>query len=856
MEAAEAGVLLMALPPNPIGSLMDSGITPQDMQAQSSVDVEVNEPIEFPGGAEVIDDGQGGAIIQALEGLDPAELAAMANIPFDANLVEFLDEATIGELSSELRSLYEEDLDSRSEWEDTYVNGLDLLGLKSEERTVPFEGASGVTHPLISESVTQFQAQAYKELLPSGGPVRSNVLGAQTKEREDQAIRVKNFMNYQITEVMEEYDPDMDQMLFYLPLSGSTFKKVYFDPTKQRPVSKFIPAQDLVVPYSASDLYTASRVTHVLRMDMNEVRKMQVMGVYADVDLQASDDDDTSDKVRQKVNELQGLSKNYSDDVAMILEMHVDLDLEGFEDIDPMTGEPTGIRLPYIVTLDEGSGKVLSIRRNYEETDLLKRKRQYFVHYKFMPGLGFYGFGLIHMIGGLGRAATSLLRQLIDAGTLANLPAGFKARGVRVRNDDEPLQPGEWRDIDAPGGSIRDAIVPLPYKEPSATLAQMLGGLIQDGRRFVALADQQVDNMNQQMPVGTTVALIERGMKVMSAIHKRLHYAQRTEFRLLARIIKENLPPVYPYEVAGAPAQVKQSDFDDRIDILPVSDPNIFSMAQRVTLAQTQLQLAQSNPQMHNLHEAYRRMYQALEVQNIDAILPPPPQPQPQDPAVENGAIINGMSPQAFPQQDHDAHIKAHLVLLEISILQQAPPVLAALFGHILQHVSFKAREQVDKELQQIGNQPQERMQQIQLMLQAGAIDMQTAQLMMMEVQQQQPPQFAPEQIEARVSQVIEELMADLAPRLSYKGKEDANQDPLVQIRMKELDIKQMEAQHKAAIGQAKLEIEGLKMEQRAVTDAARLELQEQIADDRNAVNMERIAVQAAGMRSRGQNAT
>jgi len=846
----------MALPPNPMGSLVDSGIRPEDAAMMDSVEVQVDAPMEFPGGAEVIDDGQGGAIVQALEGLTPEQLMMGADIPFDANLVEYLDDGTLGELSSDLRGLYEDDLESRSEWEDTYVNGLDLLGLKTVERTVPFEGASGVTHPLISESVTQFQAQAYKELLPSGGPVRANVLGAKTQEREDQANRVKDFMNFQITEVMEEYDPDMDQMLFYLPLSGSTFKKVYFDPTKQRAVSKFIPAQDLVVPYSASDLYTASRVTHVLRMDMNEVRKMQVLGVYSDVDLQPNDEDDTTNKVREKVNELEGLSKNYTDDVATILEMHVDLDLEGFEDTDPMTGEFTEVKLPYIVTLDEGSGKVLSIRRNYDANDPMKRKRQYFVHYKFMPGLGFYGFGLIHMIGGLGRAATSLLRQLIDAGTLANLPAGFKARGVRVRNDDEPLQPGEWRDIDAPGGSIRDAIIPLPYKEPSATLATMLGGLIQDGRRFVALADQQLGDMNQEMPVGTTVALIERGMKVMSAIHKRLHYAQKTEFRLLARIFAENLPPEYPYEVAGAPSQIKQQDFDARIDVLPVSDPNIFSMAQRVTLAQTQLQLAQSNPQMHNLHEAYRRMYQALEVQNIDAILPPPPQPQPQDPAVENAAIINGMTPQAFPQQDHDAHIKTHLVLLELAVLQSAPPVLAALFSHVLQHVSLKAREQVDQELQQIGQRPQDQMQQIQLMVQAGAIDMQTAQIMMMDAQNQQTPQFTPEQIEARVAQVTEELMAELAPRLAYKGKEDGSDDPLVQIRMKELDIKQMEANHKLAIDQAKLELEGLKVEQRAVTDAARLELQEQIADDRNEVNRERIAVQAAGMMGRNQNAS
>jgi hypothetical protein len=831
----------MALPPN----MVVPGLDLDDTAGLPDVEIPIDVPMEFPDGAEIIEDGEGGAIVQAIrEG--EMEIPDEA-IPFDANLAEVLDDGTLGELSSELRASYNEDLDSRDEWEETYVKGLDLLGLKTEERTTPFEGASGITHPMISESVTQFQAQAYKELLPAGGPVRTNVLGLQNAEREEQANRVKDFMNYQITEVMEEYDPDMDQMLFYLPLSGSTFKKVYFDQTRQRAVAKFIPAQDLVVPYSASDLATSTRVTHVLRMDENDVRKMQVAQVYRDVDLQTSSDTE-EDPVKQKVNELEGISKNYSDDVLTILEMHVELDLERFEDLDPETGEPTGIRLPYVVTIDESSGKVLAIRRNYDMTDPLKRKRQYFVHYKFMPGLGFYGFGLVHMIGGLGRAATSLLRQLIDAGTLANLPAGFKARGVRVRNSDEPLQPGEFRDIDAPGGSIRDAIVPLPYKEPSATLAQLLGGLVNDGRRFVALADQQMSDMNQETPVGTTVAMLERGMKVMSAIHKRMHYAQKTEFRLLARIFAENLPPMYPYEVAGAPQQVKMQDFDARIDVLPVSDPNIFSMSQRVTLAQTQLQLAQSNPQMHNLHAAYRRMYQALEVQNIDEILPPPPPPpQPQDPAIENGLLISGQTPQAFAQQDHDAHLTAHIALLEIPMLQNAPPVLSALFTHTLQHVSFKAREQVDKELEQISVQPQQQMQQLQLMAQAGAVDPMVAQQQMAALQQQGPTQFTPEQIESRVAQVEEEMIKDLMLKLSYSPESD-QEDPLVKIRMQELSIKQMEAQHKAAMDQANLELEGARLEQRAVTDAARLDLQEEVADNRNAVNQERIDVQREAM--------
>jgi hypothetical protein len=835
----------MALPPN----MVVPGLNLDDTEGLPDVEIPIDEPMQFPEGAEVIEQDDGSAIIQAMSMAD--QMPQEELIPFDANLSEFLDDGTLGALSTELRGLYQDDLESRSEWEEAYVKGLDLLGIRTEERTTPFEGASGITHPLISESVTQFQAQAYKELLPSGGPVRTNIVGVKDQMREEQATRVKDFMNYQITEVMEEYDPDMDQMLFYLPLSGSTFKKVYFDQTKQRAVAKFIPAQDLVVPYSASDLATASRVTHVLRMDINDVKKMQYAGMYRDVDLSTSQDNE-EDPVRQKVNELEGLSKNYTDDVLTVLEFHAELDLEGFEDADMTTGEPTGIKLPYIVTLDESSGQILSIRRNYEMSDPLKRKRQYFVHYKFMPGLGFYGFGLIHMIGGLGRAATSLLRQLIDAGTLANLPAGFKARGVRVRNDDEPLQPGEWRDIDAPGGSIRDAIVPLPYKEPSGTLASMLGGLVQDGRRFVALADQQIGDMSQEMPVGTTVAVIERGMKVMSAIHKRLHYAQKTEFRLLSRIFAENLPPMYPYEVAGAPSQVMAQDFDARIDVLPVSDPNIFSMAQRVTLAQTQLQLAQSNPQMHNLHAAYRRMYQALEVQNIEEILPPPPQPQPQDPAVENAGMIGGKTPQAFPQQDHDAHIESHLSLLELSILQQTPPVLAALFSHVFQHISLKARMIVQMEAQQMQMQSQQDMAQMQALAQAGAIDPMVAQQRMAQMQMQGAPQMAPDQIEARVAQVEQQLLQEIMPRLTYKGADGQEQDPLVNIRMQELAIKQMETQQKAQLDEAKLNLDRMKMEQQATTDSARLELQEQIADERNEVNRERIDVQRESMMRRG----
>ena len=823
----------MALPP-----IVDTGIRPEDMlPTDASVDVSVPQPETFDGGAEVIPDGQGGAMVQALaEAIMGAEQEP--EVPHNANLAELLDDGYLGELSSDLRGSYEEDLESRSEWEETYTKGLDQLGVKHEERSQPFEGASGVTHPLIAESVTQFQAQAYKELLPSGGPVKTQVLGLQDAEREEQASRVKNFMNYQIMEVMEEFDPDMDQLLFYLPLSGSTFKKVYFDEAKQRAVSKFIPAQDLVVPYAASDLATASRVTHVLRMDANEVRKMQIAGFYREVELSKYDEDES--EVRQKVDEIQGTSRTYTDEIYTILEMHVDLDIEGFEDMGP-NGEPTGIALPYIVTIDEGSGQVLGIRRNFEEGTGLAKKTQYFVHYKFMPGLGFYGFGLIHMIGGLGRAATSILRQLIDAGTLANLPAGFKVGGERFRNEAEPLQPGEWRDIDAPGGNIRDAIIPLPYKEPSGTLAQLLGALIEGGRRFVSLADQQTGDGNTAAPVGTTVAMLERGMKVMSAIHKRLHYSQRQEFRVLARIFRDNLPPEYPYDVEGGNRMIKAEDFDNRVDVIPVSDPNIFSMAQRVTLAQTQLQLAQSNPQLHNLHSAYRRMYQALEVQNIDEILPPPPQPQPLDPAIENARALMGEILNTFPEQDHDIHIRIHMAFMKTPLVMTSPQVMGTFYSHIMEHVSQKARNMVMQEIQSI-------ISQAELAAQSGAIDPQAAQQQIMQVQQDMQD---PAQIESLISLQMEKLMAEVLPGLLPTGNSPMD-DPLVQIRMQELALKQEDLQRKKEDDQGQLLIELQKMQQRAATDAARMESQEEIAQNRNDVNRERIDVQRQAVQRRG----
>ena len=817
----------MALPPRPMGSLTDSGI-----EAPQGMEVEIPQAPDFAGGAEVVQQPDGSAIVQALMG-GVADGLEVETEQYDhmANLAEIIDDDVLGEISSELRSLYEEDMESREDWEEAYTKGLDLLGIKYQERTQPFEGASGVTHPLIAESVTQFQAQAYKELLPAGGPVKTQVLGSKTMEKEAQASRVKNFMNYQVTEVMEEFDPDTDQMLFYLPLSGSTFKKVYFDPTKARAVSAFVPAEDLVVSYSATDLNTAPRVTHVLRMDGNQLRKMQVAGIYKDVEV--SVDDNVDDQVRDKVDELEGLSKGYTDDIHTVLEMHVDLDLEGFEDIGA-DGQPTEIKLPYVVTIDHGSGEILSITRNYDQEDSLKRKRQYFVHYKFLPGLGFYGFGLIHMIGGLGRAATSILRQLIDSGTLANLPSGFKARGIRIRNDDEPLSPGEFRDIDAPGGDIRNSIIPLPFKEPSGTLAQLLASLIEGGRRFVSIADQQIGDgaKSGDMPVGTTVALLERGMKVMSAIHKRLHYAQKTEFRLLARIFAENLPPVYPYEVAGAPSEIKAQDFDGRVDVIPVSDPNIFSMSQRVTLAQTQLQLAQSNPQIHNLHEAYKRMYQALEVQNIDEILPAKKEPKPTSPSIENAKGMQGELLTAFQQQDHDAHIMAHITFMKLPLVSTSPNIYAIFMGHLQDHVSMKARLTVMAQVQE----QQAQAQQMALAAQMGAVDP-----MMAQQQMQAASAMSEDMVEAEVArleaQFTQEIIQMLAPPAGQ-------QDPLVAIRQQELAIKANESERRAAQDAAELELERQKLQQRAMTDAARIELQEEIAEDRADVNRERIQTQ------------
>tara|TARA_R110000796_G_scaffold2650_3_gene10330 strand:+ start:1463 stop:3868 length:2406 start_codon:yes stop_codon:yes gene_type:complete len=623
---------------------------------------------------------------------------------FGENLAENIDDRELSTIATELVSSFEEDLESRSDWFQTYVDGLDLLGINSEARSQPFVGASGVHHPILAEAVTQFQAQAYKELLPAGGPVDTEVLGMTDDAKLEKANRVKNFMNYQITYKMEEYDPEMDQLLFYLPLTGSAFKKIYYDPAVGRAVARFVKSEDLVVPYYAVDLLTSPRITHVIHMAENELRKLQLSGFYVDTEMNSPESSSDISQVDSKIEELQGLTRTISDEEFTLLEMHVDLDLEGHEDTDE-SGEETGLRLPYIVTICKDNNKVLAIRPNYDEKDPMRKKVEYFTHYKFLPGLGFYGFGLIHMMGGLTKSVTSILRQLIDAGTLANLPAGFKSRGLNIQRHDDPLQPGEWRDVDAPGGRLQDAFLPLPYKEPSGTLASLLGALVDSGKQFASTVEGPTGDGNSEAPVGTTVALLEKGQRVMSAIHKRLHYAQRTEFKILKRVFGEFLPPEYPYQVQGGSENVFKTDFDTNVDVIPISDPNIFSMTQRITLAQTQLQMAQAAPDIHNLREAYRKMYIALNIKDIDSVLPPEEEVQPKDPVLENMDALNNTPLQAFPQQNHDAHIAAHTAFLENPMVQQNPAVVAALQAHIQQHQALKYRIQIETILSQQGIQ-------------------------------------------------------------------------------------------------------------------------------------------------------
>ena len=629
-----------------------------------------------------------------------SDMPDQSTVKFGENLADSLEDRELYTIATELVSSYEDDLDSRDDWFQTYVDGLDLLGINSDSRSQPFIGASGVHHPILAEAVTQFQAQAYKEMLPAGGPVDTEVLGITDDSKLEKANRVKNFMNYQITYKMEEYDPEMDQLLFYLPLAGSAFKKVYYDPAVGRAVARFVKSEDLVVPYYAVDLLTSPRITHVIHMTENELRKLQVSGFYRDVEMHSPESSAQTTDVDAKIDELQGLTRTISDEEFTLLEIHVDLDIEGYADTDE-NGEETGLGLPYIVTICKDNNEILSIRPNYDEKDPMRKKIEHFTHYKFLPGLGFYGFGLIHMMGGLTKSVTAILRQLIDAGTLANLPAGFKSRGLNIQKHDDPLQPGEWRDVDAPGGRLQDAFLPLPYKEPSATLTTLLGALVDSGKRFAATVENPTGDGNSEAPVGTTVALLEKGQKVMSAIHKRLHYAQRTEFKILKRVFGEFLPSEYPYQVQGASQNVFKQDFDSSVDVIPVSDPNIFSMTQRITLAQTQLQMAQAAPELHDLREAYRKMYIALNIKDIDSVLPPEEEVPPRDPISEQQAVLTGNPIKAFDFQNHEAYIASHSAFLQNPMVQQNPKALQAIGANIQEHQAMLYRIQIEQAMGQ-----------------------------------------------------------------------------------------------------------------------------------------------------------
>jgi hypothetical protein len=744
----------------------------------------------------------------SVEGEEEPELRPQDD--FNANLADSMDERTLSRMGNDLVSEYKKDKTSRKEWEEAYIKGLDLLGTKYVEVSRPFKGASNVTHPLLAESVTQFQAQAYKELVPSDGPVRTQVVGLQTPQIEEQSERVKDYMNYMLMEEMEEYTTDMDSMLFHLPLSGSSFKKIYYDEILKRPVSKFIPAEDLVVPYYSADLKDTDRITHVQRLTENEIVKLMAGGFYRDIELPKAGEDEP-DNVQKKINELEGVKNTGEDYLHTILEMHVDLHLDDYEKFDSRAKK---IKIPYVVTIDEGSGEVLSIYRNYRPDDPTYKRIEYFVHFKFLPGLGFYGFGLTHMIGGLSRAATQSLRQLIDAGTLKNLPAGFKSRGIRVRDDDQPIQPGEFRDVDAPGGNIRDQFFNLPFTEPSTTLFNLLGFVVGAGQKFAAITDSNVGNDLQNRAVGTTMALMERGSRVMSGVHKRCYYAMRLEFKILARIMSDSLPPEYPYDVYGGPRLIKQLDFDKRVDILPVADPNIMSMAQRVMLAQQQLQTAMSNPQIHNIHEAYRRVYEALGTKQIETLLKPPPkQPEPMDPAKENARALQMQLLTAFEFQDHDAHIAAHMAFMQSRMVQINPQVYALLQAHISDHISFKAKIEVREQLMQ---EP-----------------------VMVALSQQDPQQYQI-QFDKAVATAVAEITEGLV-----RGEIEAKAgqvDPLVRLKQQEIDLRAMDMQRKERETELRATLDTTKEANRLDFQYDKLMEQSDQSDERLKIAREKLA--------------
>ena len=805
------------------GSLMDNNVPSQLDEADLEAELEIEIPdsqsplvslseIEGEPTIEIILEEDGGATVD----FDPTDDRGTSD-DFSANLAEEIPDRDLGAISSNLLEQFEANKAGRHDWEDAYANGLELLGFNYEEREQPFRGSSGVTHPLLAEAATQFQAQAFNELLPSRGPVKTEVMGEETLEKKDQARRVQQFMNYYITSVMEDYTPDMDQMLFYLPLAGSTFKKIYYDEAMGRCVSRFVPAENLVVPYETSDLDTCENITQVVRMSLNDLKKKQLAGQYRDIEVLPAQG--SIDEVRKELDYVDGVEPSNYDYDCTVLEVHANLDLEGYEDVDE-DGEPTGIKIPYIVTISEDNGQILSIRRNYAENDELKKKIQYFVHYKFLPGFGFYGLGLIHTIGGLSRTATSALRQLIDAGTLSNLPAGFKARGLRIRDDDDPLQPGEFRDVDAPGGAIRDSLMPLPFKGPDPTLFQLLGFVVQAGQRFATITDMKIGDGNQAAAVGTTMAMIEQGSRVMSAVHKRLHYAMRVEFKILARVMGESLPPEYPYAVAGADRSIMAEDFDDRIDVIPVSNPNTFSQAQRIALAQSKLQLATAAPDLHNLHEVYRDMYEALGVTDIDRIMKAVPDPRPTDPAQENINSMNMLELKAFEGQDHQAHIMSHLIFGGTPMVANLPPIAIQLQKHVMEHVKLAARERA-------------------------------AVAYIQKVTEREGEPMSPEemlQVEALTAQFVAEGMQQvqqLSQQLSGAGQEGP--DPLIALKEKELQLRAQRDQADAQIDQTKVQLDAETIAMRDRQFNQRLDSQEAQTEARIAAAREREILKQQG---------
>ena len=773
------------VPATPIDGLVE-------MEPEEGLDVEVE--------AVTTETEDGGMIVD----FDPTASNMQAD-RFDSNLVDFIDEDELTSIGNELINAFNADRDSRADWEETYTKGLDQLGLKIEDRTTPWAGACGVFHPMLSEAVIKFQSQAISEIFPAAGPVRTKIVGPIDSAKEKQSQRVQDYLNYLLTYEMTEYRTETEKMLFSLPLAGSAFRKIYFDPTLNRPSGIFVPAEDVVVNYGASDLETCERATHVMKKSTNDIRKMQVSGFYRDIEL--PDATPTSSDITKKYNEMTGESESYSYDTRhTILEMQVDLDLKGFEDKDA-NGQETGIALPYVVTIDNPSGIILSIRRNYYEDDKAKLRRMHFVHYQYLPGLGFYGFGLIHMIGGLAKSATSILRQLVDAGTLSNLPGGLKARGLRIKGDDSPIMPGEFRDVDVPGGAIRDNITFLPYKEPSPTLFSLLQNIVEEGKKFASIAEMKTSDMNSQAPVGTTLALLERNMKVMSAVQARLHASMKREFEILVNVIKDFTEPTYPYEVAEG-QQIKVQDFDARVDVLPVSDPNAATMAQRIMQYQAAMQLAQQAPQLYDLGQLHRQMLEVLGIKDVDTIVPPQEDVPPVDPVTAVQNILNGKPVQAYEFQDHEAHIQTLVsaqqdpnIQAKVQQSPNAQVIQSAGSDYIMQHLSLQFRDQVEREM---------------------GVEL--------------PPVGEP--LPADVEKRISELVAEAAKRVATTNAAQAEQariqeqaqDPLIQAKQRELAIKEAQVANKQKIDESKILIDAAKMAKNAELEEARIAQQSEIA--------------------------